>query len=474
MIVQNNDHSKVDLSTVSMEELLDKFASGGHKPGSGSASAMQGLMSCALTKTVITLTKARKRYKGNWQKLSEIEDSILNKIEPVLRRSFDEDSKQFDKVILARQRRNDEEDPFERRKAARTALDELQAANEIPIVIAENCMALARHAIAVFDDGFKAARGDSAVAVDSALSGASGAISIVFLNLSSFSGEEYSRILLAKTIQLEEELNTLRKELEKRMSQLRNAAIQSNEKLRLDLSVIRAPKSSEGTYSDENIEKIARNLQFDLWRIKDEILEKGEIENSMEILKPTTVFELLGYEFDEVSSLDRYSEESSDNEIIGFIDKKNKYVAVSRKASPAVRRFTAAHELGHAILHRKNLQFRDRGLDGSEHSRSKLELEADRFAVFFLMPKTLVCEFFNKIFKTDRFEINNTTAFQLARVSLGKFLRDHSDTRDLSLRLASATVYAGRPTKSLAEIFGVSNSAMAIRIEELGLVESID
>ena len=72
MIVQNNDHSKVDLSTVSMEELLDKFASGGHKPGSGSASAMQGLMSCALTKTVITLTKARKRYKGNWQKLSLI------------------------------------------------------------------------------------------------------------------------------------------------------------------------------------------------------------------------------------------------------------------------------------------------------------------------------------------------------------------------------------------------------------------
>lgn len=38
------------------DELLKQFAAGGHKPGSGSAAAFQGMLAASLTQTVIKLT----------------------------------------------------------------------------------------------------------------------------------------------------------------------------------------------------------------------------------------------------------------------------------------------------------------------------------------------------------------------------------------------------------------------------------
>jgi len=46
----------IELST---EELLKKFGSGKHKPGSGSAAAFQGMLSAKLIHTVIDLTLSR-------------------------------------------------------------------------------------------------------------------------------------------------------------------------------------------------------------------------------------------------------------------------------------------------------------------------------------------------------------------------------------------------------------------------------
>jgi len=43
--------------------------------------------------------------------------------------------------------------------------------------------------------------------------------------------------------------------------------------------------------------------------------------------------------------------------------------------------------------------------------------------------------------------------------------------RGLSRLLAATTIYAGKPFTPLSKIFGVSNETMAIRLEELGLIE---
>ena len=148
----------VDLATVPLEELMQKFASGGHKPGSGSAAALLGLISCALVKTVVGLSKSRGEYKDVWSALTEIEASVSNEIEPELWKAFGDDSKQFDKVISARRARDKEASPHQRWRHANKALNELYEANEIPLMVAENCLSLADHAISVFDIGFKSAR----------------------------------------------------------------------------------------------------------------------------------------------------------------------------------------------------------------------------------------------------------------------------------------------------------------------------
>ena len=72
MNLQKTITNRIDLSSVPLVDLMGKFASGGHKPGSGSASAMQGLISCALMKTVISLTLGRQNYQRKRDVLSKI------------------------------------------------------------------------------------------------------------------------------------------------------------------------------------------------------------------------------------------------------------------------------------------------------------------------------------------------------------------------------------------------------------------
>ncbi len=246
----------VDLAKLPLDELLRKFGAGGHKPGSGSAAALLGLISCALTKTVIDLSKRRggHEHEEAVAELNSIEESITNDIEPKLWEAFDEDSVQFDKVIKARLARNAETDPAQRWRYGKQALDELHVASEIPLEIAESCLALAEHAVTVFDIGFKAARGDSEVAIDSALSGATGAISIVYLNLKSFNGESEIVELLARAEKLEERARLIGTELQTRVLELRSGAQASNDGFGLDINLIRDKSLIDSKYTDSEIE----------------------------------------------------------------------------------------------------------------------------------------------------------------------------------------------------------------------------
>jgi hypothetical protein len=53
-----------DLITLPTDELLTKFGAGMHNPGSGSAAALLGLVSCKLVQTVISLSHGRDKYQG--------------------------------------------------------------------------------------------------------------------------------------------------------------------------------------------------------------------------------------------------------------------------------------------------------------------------------------------------------------------------------------------------------------------------
>jgi RNA polymerase sigma factor (sigma-70 family) len=95
-----------DLMALPLRELLEKFAAGKHKPGSGSAAALLGLISAALSRTVIALTIDRPQYANVRDELQEISREIKDEIQPLLEDAFVQDSKMFDKVIESRKSRD--------------------------------------------------------------------------------------------------------------------------------------------------------------------------------------------------------------------------------------------------------------------------------------------------------------------------------------------------------------------------------
>ena len=80
-------------------------------------------------------------------------------------------------------------------------------------------------------------------------------------------------------------------------------------------------------------------------------------------------------------------------------------------------------------------------------------------------------EVFSGIFRADQFVISDETAFAIGANNATQLLDKCPSIRSLSLRLARADIFAGRPVNSIATIFGVSNGAMAIRIEELQMID---
>lgn len=209
-----------ELLDLSARALLTKFGSGGHKPGSGSAAALLGVMACKLLQTVITLSANRDDYKEHQGKLALANENILAEFEPALINAVQEDSVQFDRVISLRRARDAATNETTKRRLREQALDELKAATKIPLNIAELSIRLGQKGLEVFDFGFRAALGDSGVAISSALAAASGSLSIIYLNLTSFKGGEWARETRIKADALAVEVGKLHVELFNRLERL--------------------------------------------------------------------------------------------------------------------------------------------------------------------------------------------------------------------------------------------------------------
>lgn len=221
------------------------------------------------------------------------------------------------------------------------------------------------------------------------------------------------------------------------------------------------------------IESSARSLQYELWNRRTELWGSSLPSDEVCLLEPGVGLELMGFKVESSDFLGELNHNGQRTEVAGFFDPSSKLVQVSRRFPQAVQLFTAAHELGHAVLHpQAHGLHRDRALSGSDQQRDWREREADWFATCFLMPAKLVRSRFVEAFGTDRFELTDDTAFALCAASVEQMLRTYKSPRDLSRRLADAIDYGGRRIAPLTSMFGVSTTAMAIRLEELGLVAS--
>ena len=463
-----------NLLELSANELLKKFGAGEHKPGSGSAAAYQGMLSAKLIHTVISLTndpKHRDRYSNCIDDLLRADAEIQNRIYPKSEDLFHEDSIQFDKAIKLRRAR-DAENGSVRKRLSDEALATLKPATEMPIQIAELCEELADFGLLVFDQGFKSARGDSGVAMTGAFSAIAGCLTIIYLNLLSFPPDEWTKNIIIKANDLRSKYEKLSTEINHRLDRLQREV---NRKTEFH-ALVETFKNKKGTYSvssNADIEELAIQFQRFIWEYRDEIWKNNTPQNPLDILNPENAIKVIGYEFNKKTTLGQHEVSGKLFEVAGLINNQAREISISEQFSIETQRFTTAHELGHAILHNQSVLHRDRALDGSHDSpvRDKTEYQADKFATYFLMPKRQVIKIFSSIFLTDRFVINDLTGFALGSDSVGGLIKECGNLRGLSRKLASTESYNGKHFTSMAKRFNVSEEAMAIRLEELELLE---
>lgn len=222
-----------------------------------------------------------------------------------------------------------------------------------------------------------------------------------------------------------------------------------------------------------DIETRARKLQMQIWDQRHVIWPDREV-SPLEMLDPEIAAFVLGvkYEFHEEI---RLLGQSNQYEIAGLFDRQLGKIAVSSRFPDETIRFTGAHEIGHYLLHPGHVMHRDRpikGLAGSTYNRAPQEVEADYFAACFLMPRKLVKEALESTFLTEApFVFDDDAAFWLSPGNPGALLRPYEGNRDRAHALATAQSYGGRHFVSLSKLFRVSSGSMAIRLQELGLIQ---
>lgn len=227
------------------------------------------------------------------------------------------------------------------------------------------------------------------------------------------------------------------------------------------------PADKQGHIALLQIAKAARQLAHSTYIERDSLWPEGVPEELVQLLNPEKAFYLLGYAYHEVDTL---GEIEPGVDVAGIIDKDKKEVFISRRYPVAVRNFTAAHELGHAIMHQQSGLHRDKPIDGSTGGqRDPFEKEADYFAACFLMPEKLVRAVFAERFPD---EVLNHEALRdlLNRKNDKKTEKQLKTSRGLARALAGLDSISGHAVPSLAEYFKVSVEAMAIRLEQLDLV----
>jgi Zn-dependent peptidase ImmA (M78 family) len=314
------------------------------------------------------------------------------------------------------------------------------------------------------------ARGDSAAALNGAIASVAGSHAIIELNLVSFERNEWTDKIRDELKVLKSAYTDLLQNSSACITTLENENLEKHKQsFDAALSKMRSGNFQEVVRSEAAIEKLARDVQNTLWKYR-ELIWKDETPGSyIDVLKPEiAIRSLMGYDF-RIGPLGIHvTKDGVEVATAGEIDQKKKIILVSSDMNSPIQSFTAAHELGHALLHKSEVLHRDRPLDGSSVDKDIREWQADKFATFFLMPAKLVIGVFQEVFSMDQFVIHQDTVFALNQGRVSDFRAKVKGLRGLAFFLAN---FRGSKFRSMAEIFQVSPLAMARRLEELELVK---
>jgi Zn-dependent peptidase ImmA (M78 family) len=152
-------------------------------------------------------------------------------------------------------------------------------------------------------------------------------------------------------------------------------------------------------------------------------------------------------------------------------DRRREIITVSTRFPYPTQRFTGAHEIGHFVMHPHEVMHRDRPVFDTGGARPPKEQATDYFAACFLGPKKLVEEEFAARFvKTPPLLLDDTVAWNLLGESAHELFGVCAGSLDYTAAVAGARSFNGWPFTCLAEHFGLSISAIAIRLLELKLL----
>ncbi|WP_338805517.1 ImmA/IrrE family metallo-endopeptidase [Pseudomonas chlororaphis] len=222
------------------------------------------------------------------------------------------------------------------------------------------------------------------------------------------------------------------------------------------------------------VEEQASELLRRIWRDRHHLWTGRDI-TALEARDPRMAALVCGFDYKILPNLGDpvFNQRGVGPRIAGLIDRQANRIAISQEFSPTVQIFTGAHEIGHLVLHTGQIMHRDRALDGRplNEPRSLEEREADFFAACFLMPDRLMRSAFRGLFCCgERLHFDDTVAYHLDPTDTNNLLYASEDSLERELALARCQRFNGRRFVSLADQFGVSVTAMALRIKELGLV----
>ena len=222
----------------------------------------------------------------------------------------------------------------------------------------------------------------------------------------------------------------------------------------------------------QSIENEARRLQVEIWSRKAVRYPLG-VPGIPTIFDPRNVADYCGLNFDVRDRLE--TDYRGGGEAAGLWQRDRLTVLVSRRFPFEVQRFTAAHEIGHFILHPEvgnRTLHRELPLNGPRSTRPPMEQEADYFAACLLMPRKAVLFEFEARFTTKHpLALTETVAYHL-KVDAGSLFSQPRGSLMFAEAIARAQHFDRNRFQSLADFFGVSVRAMAIRLDELGLVAS--
>jgi hypothetical protein len=218
----------------------------------------------------------------------------------------------------------------------------------------------------------------------------------------------------------------------------------------------------------------ARRLQYEIWHKRALLFPMGQ-PPYVAMFDPRVAAHVLELEYQLCERISSVAGHSS-FEAAGTLNRVRKVISISTRFKYPVQRFTGAHEIGHYTIHPdlgNTTVHRDLPVFeyGGKRTRPLIEREADYFAACFLAPRKLLTTEFEKRFGPSPLRLDESVAFHLrGALAHELFIAPHGSL-NFAVAVAGAQKFDRNHFVSLAEKFGMTVSAMAIRLKEIGLIK---